>query len=116
MGIHFDTHLKSRFLRGNNKQEALDYYFDTLSRLYVQQDYFKIYKQQIGEIQMREPDHPILKELFHFDLQLSKCYNEQQLITSPQLTKPVKNESRVRHDLHGFFLLMSRRLSYLNYN
>ncbi|MEQ9306789.1 MAG: hypothetical protein RJQ14_22935 [Marinoscillum sp.] len=90
--ISFSESRKQKFVRGLNKHEAFEYYFDTIFRLMHQLPHLIRYKERLNELIELEPNNSILKELMECDSHLTEKYKEEEVdyisLSTPSGLKP----------------------------
>ncbi|MEQ8474537.1 MAG: hypothetical protein RIC35_25285 [Marinoscillum sp.] len=68
-----------KFIKGLNKHESFEYYFDTIFRLMHQLPHLIRYKERLNELIELEPNNVILKELMECDSHLVEKYREEEV-------------------------------------
>ena len=103
----------ARFIRGSDRSESFECYFDTLFHLMHHPAHLTRYKERFKEVVQIEPQNCILKDLMACDLHLSEKYRKEEL-DHVSLSDPVAKAAFLpcRH----FSLIADKGLAEMIYN
>lgn len=101
MGYHFDSHVKSKFIRSTNEKETFELYYDTLLHMLLHTSHFGGYKKSFDMVKRQESNHCILQELLQSDFKLSKSYMNQNMNYNDYNELPLESQGDIVH-FQGF--------------